>query len=104
MDSANPSFPNDPIFTQLASLSRTVLDVTIHDDYGIYEGYEGLLGDIIHLRQVLREQLPHHWFDGRGILWSDATPIASIAASGYYFLVGLLAVAAIGGKFVPLRE
>lgn len=104
MDFANLSFPNDPIFTQLASLSRTVSEVIIHDDYGIHEGYKGLLGDIIHLRQVLREQLPHHWFDGRGILRSDATPIASIAASGYYFLVGFLAVAAIGGKFVPLRK
>ncbi|KAJ5523573.1 acetyl-CoA synthetase-like protein [Penicillium frequentans] len=102
MDSPNLGFPNDPIFTQLAGLSRTVSDVIIYDDYGIHEGYKGLIGDIIHLRQVLREQLPHHWFDGRGILWSDATPIASIAASGYYFLVGFLAVAAIGGKFVPL--
>lgn len=104
MDFANLSFPNDPIFTQLASLSRTVSDVIIHDDYGIHEGYKGLLDDIRHLRQVLREQLPHHWFDGRGILRSDAAPIASIAASGYYFLVGFLAVAAIGGKFVPLRK
>lgn len=97
-------FPNDPIFTQLANLCRTVPGVLIHDHYGIEAGYLDLVGDIIHLCHVLRQELPQEWFDSGGFLKSEADPIAAVTFSGYYFVVGFLAVLALGGKYMPLRK
>lgn len=97
-------FPNDPIFTQLANLCRIAPGVLIHDHYGIEAGYLDLVGDIIHLCHVLRQELPQEWFDSRGILKPEADPIAAVAFSGYYFVVGFLAVLALRGKYMPLRK
>jgi malonyl-CoA/methylmalonyl-CoA synthetase len=97
-------FPNDPIFNQLAKLSRNVTGVIVHDRYGIDAGYRDLLNDILRLRQVLREQLPLEWFDSKAVFRPEAKPIAILALSGYYYLVSFLTLLALGGKCVPLRE
>ncbi|KAJ5900253.1 Nonribosomal peptide synthetases (NRPS) [Penicillium subrubescens] len=77
-------FPNDPIFNQLAKLSRNVTGVIVHDRY------------------VLREQLPLEWFDSKAVFRPEAKPIAILALSGYYYLVSFLTLLALGGKCVPL--
>ncbi|RDW90300.1 uncharacterized protein DSM5745_02075 [Aspergillus mulundensis] len=95
-------FPNDPIFTKLLELRDSAEGVLIHDDYGIDATLEDLLYDIIGLREDLRRKLPAAWFDARGFLTPDADRIATISLSGYYFLVGLFAIAALGGTCVVL--
>ncbi|KAL4878097.1 hypothetical protein BJY04DRAFT_221453 [Aspergillus karnatakaensis] len=95
-------FPNDPIFTQLVGLRDSVEGVLIHDDYGIDATAEDILHDIVALRNDLRRELPADWFDARGLLKPDAGRIATISLSGYYFLVGFFAIAALGGTCVVL--
>ncbi|KAL4944310.1 hypothetical protein BDV06DRAFT_220464 [Aspergillus oleicola] len=95
-------FPNDPIFTNLLRLSHSRPGLLIHDEYGIDAGANDLLNDVQRLREALREKLPTDWFDAHGILRPEAGRIASLSASGYYFLVGFFAIAALGGTCVPL--
>lgn len=97
-------FPNDPIFTRLAQLSREVPGVRVHDEYGIDAEYGDLLNDIAQLRDTLRKQLPRDWFDSTGLLRQEAGSIATITISGYFYIVGFLSILALGGKCVPLRE
>jgi len=97
-------FPNDLIFTQLEKLSRTFSGVILHDDYGIDTDYKTLVADVTHLRACLREKVPPDWLDGRGIFKGHAGSIGIVTASCHYLLVGFLATAALGGRFVPLRK
>jgi malonyl-CoA/methylmalonyl-CoA synthetase len=97
-------FPNDPIFASLLQLRQSVQGVLIHDDYGVDAGPNELLDNICRLRETLRRELPTGWFDARGLLRPDTGRIASISVSGYYFLVGFFAIAALGGTCVSLRE
>ncbi|KAJ5711003.1 acetyl-CoA synthetase-like protein [Penicillium malachiteum] len=95
-------FPNDPIFVSLLRLRQSVQGVLIHDDYGIDAGPTDLLNDISRLRETLRTELPADWYDARGLLRPDTGCIATISLSGYHFLVGFFAIAALGGTCVPL--
>jgi malonyl-CoA/methylmalonyl-CoA synthetase len=97
-------FPNDPIFVRLAQLEQSITGVLVHDDYGIDAEFKDLLNDVRRLRGTLREQLPRDWYDDKGLLRLDIGPIAAITLSGYYFLVAFLAIAALGGKCLPLGE
>lgn len=102
--SAQQKFPNDPIFTRLRQLSMEMPGVLFHDEHGIDASYSDLINDVIHLRQVLREQLPNTSFNEQGCLQNDAVSIAFLAFSGYYFIVSFLAIAALGGVCVPLGK
>jgi malonyl-CoA/methylmalonyl-CoA synthetase len=102
--SARQKFPNDPIFTQFAKFSKIVPGVIIHDEYGIDASYGSLLNDIVQLRHDLRQRLPIDSFDSQGLLKAETGAIASITVSAYYFVVAFLAIAALGGKCVPLRK
>ncbi|KAE8421001.1 hypothetical protein BDV36DRAFT_292677 [Aspergillus pseudocaelatus] len=95
-------FPNDPIFTRLRKLYAERPGVLFHDEHGIDAGYSDLISDVIHMRQVLREQLPSTVFDENGLLQPEAPSIAFLAFNGYYFIVSFLAIAALGGICVPL--
>ena len=97
-------FPNDPIFTQLAKFSQIIPGVIIHDEYGTDASYGDLLNDIVHLRHLLREELPSDVFDNKNLLKSEAGAIATMTVSAYYFVVAFLAIAALGGKCAPLRK
>ncbi|KAE8141864.1 hypothetical protein BDV38DRAFT_278647 [Aspergillus pseudotamarii] len=100
--SRRDKFPNDPIFTRLCRRYAERPGVLFHDEHGIDASYSDLISDIIHMRQVLRAQLPSTVFDENGLLQPDAPPIAFLAFNGYYFIVSFLAIAALGGICVPL--
>ncbi|OBT82483.1 hypothetical protein VE02_08156 [Pseudogymnoascus sp. 03VT05] len=100
--SAQQKFPNDPIFTRLRQLSLEIPGVLFHDEHGIDASYNDLVSDVMHLRQVLREQLPNTSFNEQGFLQNNAVSIAFLAFSGYYFIVSFLAIVALGGVYVPL--
>ena len=102
--SAQQKFPNDPIFTRLRELSMEMPGVLFHDEHGIDASYNDLIRDVIHLRRVLREQLPSTSFNEQGCLKKDAVSIAFLALSGYYFIVSFLAIAALGGICIPLGK
>ncbi|KAL7928917.1 acyl-CoA synthetase-like protein [Trichoderma chlorosporum] len=95
-------FPNDAIFTRLLRLSMEKPDLVFHDDYGIDASYNDLIRDIIHMRRVLREQLPASSLNENGSLKKDTASVAFLAYSGYYFIVGFFAIVALGGVCVPL--
>ncbi|KAL6695373.1 acyl-CoA synthetase-like protein [Trichoderma pleuroticola] len=95
-------FPNDAIFTRLLRLSIERPDLQFHDDYGVDANYNDLMRDIIHIRRMLQKQLPASSFDENGLLRKDASSIAFLAFSGYYFIVSFLAIVALGGVCVPL--
>jgi malonyl-CoA/methylmalonyl-CoA synthetase len=97
-------FPNDLISTKLALLHQSVPGIVFHDDYGIDATSKDLINDIEHLRESLRKELPSDWYNDKGLLRPDVASIATISLSGYYFLVGLFAITALGGNCVPLRE
>lgn len=100
--SAQQKFPNDPIFTRLRRFAMEMPGVLFHDEHGIDASYSDVVSDVIHLRQVLREQLPSTSFNEQGCLQNDAVSIAFLSFSGYYFIVSFLAIAALGGVCVPL--
>ncbi|KAL6862070.1 acyl-CoA synthetase-like protein [Trichoderma novae-zelandiae] len=95
-------FPNDAIFARLRQMSVEKPDLLFHDDYGVDASYNDLVRDVIHLRRILTEQLPASSFNADGSLMEDAKSIAFLAYSGYYFIVGFFAIAALGGICVPL--
>ena len=95
-------FPNDPIFTQLRRLAKQSPGVLFHDEYGVDARYTDLIRDIIHMREILREQLPSASFDEQGCLQEDARSIAYLAYSGYSFIISFFAIVALGGICVPL--
>ncbi|KAJ5598163.1 hypothetical protein N7537_008247 [Penicillium hordei] len=95
-------FPNDPIFTRLSRLSQERPGSIIHDEYGINASYKDLISDVMHFRQVIREQLPATLFDDKGLLRKEAASIAFLAFSGYHHLVCFFTIVALGGICVPL--
>ena len=97
------NFPNDPIFARLAQLARDISGIRIYDEHGVEAGYGDLISDVVHLRTLLRQQLPSYWFDDRGVL-TPVRSIGTLASSGYYFLVAFFAIMSIGGSCVPLCE
>lgn len=99
---ANEKFPNDAIFTRLRQMCTEKPDLLFHDDYGVDACYNDLIRDVIHLRQILREQLPISSFDADGSLKEDSKSIGFLANSGYYFIASFFAIAALGGICVPL--
>ncbi|KAL7956593.1 acyl-CoA synthetase-like protein [Trichoderma compactum] len=94
--------PNDAIFNRLRQLSIERPDLQFHDDYGVDANYNDLIRDIIHIRRILQRQLPASSFDEIGLLRKDASSVAFLAFSGYYFIVSFLAIVALGGVCVPL--
>ncbi|OTA07292.1 acyl-CoA synthetase [Trichoderma parareesei] len=99
---AKERFPNDAIFTRLRQMCMEKPELLFHDDYGVDACYNDLIRDVIHLRQVLKEQLPTSSFDERGSLKETSKSIGFFAYSGYYFIASFFAIAALGGICVPL--
>ncbi|KAK0756399.1 hypothetical protein N5P37_011051 [Trichoderma harzianum] len=95
-------FPNDAIFNRLLRLSIERPDLQFHDDYGADANYNDLIRDIVHVRRLLRKQLPASSFDESGLLHKDASSIAFLAFSGYNFIISFLAIVALGGVCIPL--
>lgn len=102
------NFPSDPFFTKLLARANQLGNLTIINDNTISAqvSYLQLLQDVNNLRQSLRRRLPPGLLDNNGTLSlaDNGTCIAVIARSGYRFLVGCIAIFALGGVVLPLSE
>jgi malonyl-CoA/methylmalonyl-CoA synthetase len=97
-------FPDDPVFIRLlaASARYPESEAIVHEKDGREKTYPELLSDIVHTRDLLREQLSG--FDQQGILRDHQVYIAVVSCSVYEFIIAFFAVRAIGGISVILRE
>jgi malonyl-CoA/methylmalonyl-CoA synthetase len=97
-------FPDDPVFVRLlaASARYSRSEAVVHEKDGREKTYPELLSDIIHTRNLVREQLPG--FDQQGLLRGHHVYIAVVSCSVYEFIIAFFAVCAIGGVIVILRE
>ncbi|OBS21185.1 hypothetical protein FPOA_07523 [Fusarium poae] len=95
-------FPDDPVFIRLlaASARYPESEAIVHEKDGREKTYPELLSDIVHTRDLLREQLSG--FDQQGILRDHQVYIAVVSCSVYEFIIAFFAVRAIGGISVIL--
>jgi malonyl-CoA/methylmalonyl-CoA synthetase len=98
--------PNEPIFTQLLHVARTVSHVVVHDSQkGVNADYPQLLTDLLRMRALLRDSLPASLFEDNHALLNEDSPYVFLLANGNYdFIIGAFAILSIGGAVVPLRE
>lgn len=102
--STTNEFPDDPVFISLlAAITRYPRsEAIVYEKDGLEKTYPELLSDIIHTRDLLREQLPG--VNQQGLLQDHHVYIAVLSRGVYEFIVAFLAVRAIGGVSVILRE
>lgn len=95
-------FPNSPIFSILlrhAHRNRIAIrDVRL----GVEKTYAELLADVLNLRHVMEISLDAQIL--RRIDEGEEIFIGVLAAGGYEFAVGILAVLALGAAAVPMGE
>lgn len=98
------AFPHDDIFTNFLSRARDGnTRVAFHDPDAVGSPtFTQFVADIIHLRHRLREEVRDH-LDAHGVL-KNALPVCVFSAANYEFSVAALAILALGGLVVPLRE
>jgi malonyl-CoA/methylmalonyl-CoA synthetase len=95
-------FPNSPLFSVLlrhAHRDRVAIrDVRL----GLEKRYAGLLADVLNLRfsieTALNQQIIRRIEEGEEVF------IGVLAAGGYEFAVGIIAVLALGAAAVPMGE
>ncbi|KAL4884600.1 hypothetical protein BJY04DRAFT_215061 [Aspergillus karnatakaensis] len=102
---AQEAFPNDPFFTEIVRQANS----SPPDSWYIFDAanniratYLQLLDDVVKFKSVLRNSLPSdvlHLIDSPS---ETGVHVFVFAPSSYYFLVGFLAVLAMGGVAVPL--
>ena len=95
------SLPKDPLFSKLLKFATQRGDQIIVDDYsrGTQFGYHHILHGTVKLRQKLQCLLNRSILENRGGFF-----VALLAPNSYEFIVGTLAVLALGGVVVPMRE
>lgn len=101
------ALPNDPFFTEVLrqAKSRPPGSWYIFDAANdIRATYLQLLDDVLKFKLVLRSRLPSDTLDVIESPSETGVHIFIFAPSSYYFLVGFLAVLAMGGVAVPLGE
>jgi malonyl-CoA/methylmalonyl-CoA synthetase len=95
-------FPNIPLFSVLlrhAQRNRVAIkDVRL----GISKTYAELLSDVLNLRHIMTTALDPQI--SKRIGGGEEVFIGVLAAGGYEFAVGLLAVLAMGAAAVPMGE
>ena len=94
------NLPDDVLFSRLLKLATQKRDEVIVDDrsHGTQFGYRHILHGTVKLFEKLRG-LDECVLDKQGDLY-----IAVLAPNGYEFIVAVLAVLALGGVVVPMRE
>jgi malonyl-CoA/methylmalonyl-CoA synthetase len=99
------TFPNELPFTHLLkTASQKQEHIVIKDTtLGVDANYAQLLTDILHMRDVLREQLPASMLDGHGLIVETTPYIFIVAPVNYEFIVTFLAILSLGGAFVAMR-
>lgn len=94
-------FPNFFLFSRLVRLAHKEYLVAIKDlTYGITADYAQLLTDVLHIRNVLREEL--HPSEITKIDHGDEVYISLVGPAGYEFVVGFFALMALGAAIVPI--
>ncbi|KID76798.1 AMP-dependent synthetase/ligase, partial [Metarhizium majus ARSEF 297] len=95
------ALPDDPIFSRLVQLATRRDGQVIVDDRsrGTQFGYGHILHGTVDLVQKLQRLLSRNVLDNRGGFY-----IAVLAPNSYEFIVAVLAVLALGGVAVPMRE
>lgn len=95
------TLPKDPIFSRLVEQLKECDQRVILDDRnrGLEVSYHQLLHGTVRLREKLREVLDCNDLARPGTFF-----IAVLAPNSYEFIISLLAVLAIGGVVVPIRE
>lgn len=99
--SYTPTLPDDPLFSRLLKLATQRDDKVIVNDCSrdTRFGYRHILDGTVKLQQKLAGLLERSTFDNPGGFY-----VALLAPNGYEFIVGVLAVLALGGVVVPMRE
>ncbi|KAF7617987.1 hypothetical protein AFLA_006894 [Aspergillus flavus NRRL3357] len=94
-----PTFPDDVLFRRLIDIAIERDSKTIVDDYstGTQFGYRQILHGIAKLQQTLQGLL--HLSESRK---PGSVYVALLAPNGYEFIVGVIAVLAVGGVVVPM--
>lgn len=95
--------PNTPFFSELLRHATSLKHTAIRDlnQDGLSRTYAELLTDAIRLRNVLRARLPRNFLD-RINTDKEEICIGVLAAGGYEYVVGVLAVLALGAAVVPM--
>ncbi|KAK2868022.1 hypothetical protein FQN49_003234 [Arthroderma sp. PD_2] len=98
------SLPQDLILSKLLAAARQFpeSETVVHDAYGFEKSYPELLGDILQMRDTIREGLPVSAIDGQGILYETSKYIATLTRTSYEVLVAFFAIQSMGGVWVPL--
>ena len=93
--------PEDPLFCKLLENAILRGDQVIVDDCsrGVQFSYRHILHGVVTLRQKLQYLLDRSVLEHRGGFF-----VALLAPNGFEFVVGTLAVLALGGVVVPMRE
>ncbi|KAJ5532737.1 NRPS-like protein biosynthetic cluster [Penicillium frequentans] len=97
--SYTPTLPEDPLFSRLLKLAAQRDDKVIVNDCSrdTQFGYRHILDGTVKLQQKLAGLLERSTFDKPGGFY-----VALLAPNGYEFIVGVLAVLALGGVVVPM--
>ena len=95
------SLPKDPLFSKLLEIATQRGDQIIVDDCSrrTQFGYRHILHGTVTLQQKLQCLLKRSILENRGGFY-----VALLAPNGYEFIIGTLAVLALGGVVVPMRE
>lgn len=98
------AFPSDHIFSTFLPRSRDAGSrVAFHEpESGLSVTFDQFVTDIIHQRHHLRKVLFPH-LNEKGIL-EEALPVCVLSTANYEFSVASLAILALGGLIVPLRQ
>lgn len=99
------TLPNEPFFTRILARARSISDPVLRDNaLNIHVGFTQLFTDVIHTCDELRKRINQSLFDGDGMLLEANAYVGLWTAANYEFYVAALAILAIGGAIVPLRE
>lgn len=95
--------PNSPFFSELLRHASSLKHTAIRDlnQGGLSKTYAELLTDALRLRNVLRERLPTDFLSRIQADREDIC-IGVLAAGGYEYVVGILAVLALGATVIPM--
>ena len=95
------TLPKDPLFSKLLELATQRGDRIIVDDCsrGAKFGYRHILHGIVTVQEKIQTLLDKSILENRGAFF-----VALLAPNGYEFIVGTLAVLALGGVVVPMRK
>ena len=93
--------PNIYFFTRLVRLASKSNLIAIKDlTFGFTASYAQLLTDVLHLRNVLRETLDTAVLER--LDREDEVLVNLLGPGGYEFVVGFLALVALGAVVVPI--